>query len=498
MRKRIRLCVTATLAGALLAAASPANAAGTLYSVLHDNSTLAERLVSVDPATAVLTALGAGVSACCGVGSATTIDPTGHVFYFVGTTTADPSTPRLFQFDTQTGAQLPSSGVALSSSNSYNFIEFSGGSLYGLVRPGLTSTEQLVTINPTTGALTNIGSAISNCCSLQSASSALGNGQLYFVGSLTTDAVGVVRLFAIGLATGAITSNPTLDSSNSYIHLGFDPDTNTVYAMLHDTSPAEKVASIDPSTGTLTLIGSATANCCSTSGTAAYDPTSNVFYLTGGFSTDSGAIRLLGFSTATGANVSSPLWPTGNNYNLLEFAPAPAAAPSVTGNKTVSGSFHEGGTVVYSVTLNNGGTAAQGDNPGNEFTDTLPADLTLTSATATSGIATTVANTVTWNGTIGVGGSVTLTIQATVNVGTLGHTISNQGGIAFDSDGNGTNDAAAVTDDPSIAGAADPTSFVVAALPVSAIPTLSTTALALLALLLTGAALNALPHRLRR
>jgi len=38
--------------------------------------------------------------------------------------------------------------------------------------------------------------------------------------------------------------------------------------------------------------------------------------------------------------------------------------------------------VTYTVVLTNSGPGAQGDNPGNEFTDVLPAGLTLVSATA--------------------------------------------------------------------------------------------------------------------
>ena len=66
-----------------------------------------------------------------------------------------------------------------------------------------------------------------------------------------------------------------------------------------------------------------------------------------------------------------------------------------------------GGTVTYTVTLTNTGPGAQGDNPGNEFTDVLPAHLALVSATATSGtaVANVGTNTVTWNGSIPAGGS---------------------------------------------------------------------------------------------
>ena len=68
----------------------------------------------------------------------------------------------------------------------------------------------------------------------------------------------------------------------------------------------------------------------------------------------------------------------------------------------MTGTFQVGGTVTYTVVLTNNGTGNQADNAGNEFTDVLPAGLTLVSATATSGtaVATVGTNTVTWNGSL--------------------------------------------------------------------------------------------------
>ena len=139
---------------------------------------------------------------------------------------------------------------------------------------------------------------------------------------------------------------------------------------------------------------------------------------------------------------------------------SPAA---ITATKTVSGTFGVGSTATYTVTLSNSAASAQLDNPGNEFTDVLPAGLTLVSASASSGtaVATVGSNTVTWNGSVPGNGSVTITITATVNAGTEGTTISNQGSVAFDADGNGSNESTALTDNPSVAGTANPTSFVV-------------------------------------
>jgi len=134
---------------------------------------------------------------------------------------------------------------------------------------------------------------------------------------------------------------------------------------------------------------------------------------------------------------------------------------TVTATKTVAGTFRVGNTVTYTVVLSNSSASAQLDNPGHEFTDALPAGLTLVSATATSGTAAMSGNTATWDGVIPAGGSVTVTITATINAGTAGTTISNQGTASFDADGNGTNESSALTDDPGVAGASNPTSFLV-------------------------------------
>jgi hypothetical protein len=140
--------------------------------------------------------------------------------------------------------------------------------------------------------------------------------------------------------------------------------------------------------------------------------------------------------------------------------PSPA---NVSGSKMVSGTFAPVSTVTYSIVLSNNSGAPQLDNAGNEFTDVLSSSLTLVSANASSGsaMATVGTNTVAWNGSIAGSGSVTITIAATIKNVPDATTVSNQGMISYDADGNGTNEASRVTDDPSKAGASDPTSFTV-------------------------------------
>jgi uncharacterized repeat protein (TIGR01451 family) len=161
----------------------------------------------------------------------------------------------------------------------------------------------------------------------------------------------------------------------------------------------------------------------------------------------------------------------------------------VYGTKTVSGGAHTpGSALTYTIVLHNNGDTAQPDNLGAELTDVLPAGLTLVSATATSGVATVdvPTRTVTWNGGIPAGGSVTITINATIDANVApGTTLSNQGTIAIDSDASGSNESTRPTDDPAAGGASDPTTFQVQGGSVPPpIPTLDEAGLMLLALLL--------------
>lgn len=186
---------------------------------------------------------------------------------------------------------------------------------------------------------------------------------------------------------------------------------------------------------------------------------------------------------------------SGRSNSLVASTTTQVLSPaSLSATKTVSGSFLPGGAVTYTVVLTNSSASAQSDNPGAEFADILPAQLNLVSATATSGtaVATPATNTVTWNGSIPGNGSVTITIQATAKSKlNIGSTVTNQGSVAYDADGNGTNEASANTDDPAMSGAANPTSFVIGAATVVAVPVLDEKSLAFLALLLAlgGAAL---------
>jgi hypothetical protein len=141
-----------------------------------------------------------------------------------------------------------------------------------------------------------------------------------------------------------------------------------------------------------------------------------------------------------------------------------ASAASLSATKRVAGAFVPNGTLTYTVRITNAGPSTQLDNPGAEMTDVLPPELDLLGATASSGTATvdTPSRTVTWNGSLAAGASVDVVISARINaLGSPGTRIANQATLAFDADGNGSNEASAVSDDPNTGAVGDPTAGVV-------------------------------------
>lgn len=180
-------------------------------------------------------------------------------------------------------------------------------------------------------------------------------------------------------------------------------------------------------------------------------------------------------------------------------APSGVGGPVVSATKAVIGAttFEPGDSVFYNIVLTNNGGSTQLDNPGDEFSDVLPIGLTLVNATATSGTIATLGNTVTWNGSIASsGGFFSISIEAVIDAGTAGQTLSNQGAYIYDADGDGTNETPGVTDDPTVPGGADPTDITVGQLPsIAEIPTLSGAGFAALALLLAGVAMAILRRK---
>nr|MDP9122676.1 DUF11 domain-containing protein [Acidobacteriota bacterium] len=239
----------------------------------------------------------------------------------------------------------------------------------------------------------------------------------------------------------------------------------------------------------------------STASTGVFNPATGMWTLSsmakGGTATlgvTINAPNMAGTLTNNGTAGSSTADP--NNANNSASASTKVLSPSVvTATKSVSGNLVPGGQATYTVVLTNTGSFTQQDNPGDELVDVLPPSLLLKSAGATTGTASAnpATNTVTWNGSIPAGGTVTITIQATIAGDAGGQRISNQATVHYDINGDGGNAGQALSNDPKAGAGSNPTVFAVPG--VAQIPTLSEVGLAMLMAGLAGAALLLLRRR---
>ena len=133
------------------------------------------------------------------------------------------------------------------------------------------------------------------------------------------------------------------------------------------------------------------------------------------------------------------------------------ALPSIKALKTwqdANGSrslLHPGDKIHYVITISNSGNMDQGDNPGDEFVDPLPNNVTFIpgSIFASSGKAEYSNGKIIWNGEIPAKSSVLISYDVQVDPSIKETTIiSNQGEVHWDSDGDNKNDAIELTDDP--------------------------------------------------
>ncbi len=283
-----------------------------------------------------------------------------------------------------------------------------------------------------------------------------------------TDTLGAVADLSI-TKTDSVTSVVAGSSTTYTIVASNAGPSNVTGATVTDTFPAEETCS-------WTCAG-AGGGTCTASGSGNIADTVNL--PAGGSVSYTAACAVSATATGPLSNTASVAAPAGVSDptpgdNTATDVDTVTAAPTVrlAATKTVAstgGSYTPGSAITYTVVINNTGTAAQTDNTGDEFTDTLPVGLTLVSATSTSGTTSTTGNVVHWNGALPAGGSVTITINATINSTARG-AISNQGTVFFDADVNGSNESSAVTDDPALGGGTDPTIFTVAGLPAVIVP----------------------------
>jgi uncharacterized repeat protein (TIGR01451 family) len=303
------------------------------------------------------------------------------------------------------------------------------------------------------------------------------------------DTLGATADLSITKTDGVTTATAGGSVTYTIVASNAGPSTATG-ATVADTFPASL-------TCTWTCVG-AGGGACTASGSGNVNDTVNL--PAGGSVTYTATCTLSVAATGTLSNTATVTAPPGvtdptpgNNSATDSDTVQSAPGAVVSGTKTVSaGPYTVGSTITYTITLTNSGPGAQADNPGNELTDVLPSTLALVSASSPA-VANVGTNTVTFNGAIPAGGTVTFTITATILPAAVGATVSNQATISYDANGDLVNEATAQTDDPAAAGTGNPTTITVGG--VVAIPTLSNLGLLLLSLALAVLALALMKRR---
>ena len=257
-------------------------------------------------------------------------------------------------------------------------------------------------------------------------------------------------LIQIDMTTGAHVPNafgagldyvpiPPIGGNTITDDIAVDPITGIMYATVNGGGVTDRLIRINKLTGATTDISAITVPDIEGLGT---DPTGQLW----GTSGTQGILYEINKATGVGSNGRAI-----NNGGDYEAVDCFAFSPTVTADLNVGKSVDEptpaeGGTVNYTVTVTNAGP---GPATVVQLTDLLPSGVTLVSAMPGQG--TYDSATGDWYvGTVPVGGNATLVLQAEVDAGAGGTTITNIASVEFlsQNDPNSSNDVATVDINP--------------------------------------------------
>jgi hypothetical protein len=182
-----------------------------LYALQTPTATSSKRVVVLDTATGAPAAVSGNLATAIGMPSgATTLDPSGNRFFFVGTQDAE-TTQRIYSVDTVTGALLGSPTII---GDVITGLEYDDAAavLYGLRTPP-DGGKQVVTLDPATGATTNVSANIAPSLGMASGVTGLdaAGDRFFFVATPNSETDS--RIYTVDTASGALLSNPTIAGS---------------------------------------------------------------------------------------------------------------------------------------------------------------------------------------------------------------------------------------------------------------------------------------------
>ena len=254
-------------------------------------------------------------------------------------------------------------------------------------------------------------------------------------------------LLQINMATGAHIPN-AFGAGVDYVEIvpvfsntivddiAIDPTTGIMYAVTNSGGSTDRLARVNKATGATTNVALITVPDIEGLGT---DPTGQLW----GTSGTQGILYEISKTTGVGSNGRTIN--NGSDYESVDcFALSPTVVADLNLGKTVNDSTPaEGGAVTYTVTVSNAGP---GVATVVQVMDQLPAGVTLLTATPGQGTYDSLAGG--WYvGSLTAGGSASLVLQALVDAGTGGTTITNTASVEFLSqiDPNPLNDSASVS-----------------------------------------------------
>ena len=305
------------------------------------------------------------------------------------------------------------------------------GVLYG------ANAGRLGTLSTTTGVFTALPSPFGT------GNGALGNITFNDVDGLTYDATtgvlygserqsGTDVLIQINMTTGAHVAGAFNGGADDYVpmppisgnsltdDIAVDPTTGVMYAAVNSGGSTDRLITINKDTGATTDVALITVPDIEGLGT---DPTGQLW----GTSGTQGILYELDKVTGIGSN-GRPI-NNGSDYESIDcygFSPSVIADLGVT--KTVDDAAPvESDTVIYTVTATNTGP---GVATVVQLSDVLPAGVSFVSAVPSQG--TYDSSTGAWFvGTLNSGNNATLDVQASVDLGTVGTTITNTASVTF-------------------------------------------------------------------
>jgi hypothetical protein len=246
------------------------------------------------------------------------------------------TTDRVMTFNTQTGAATASAPITTTVAVNYLAFDPPSGQLLALVSTVAPQTLQAARINPATGELTLLGSAVGGCCGLLAFDAAYDPATRRLFVVVQPDAAEPrPRLFTFSGADGALLGNVPVTGELEIDHLAYDTAGGTLWALVYDpTANAQRLAAIDAATGAVTPRGPGAADCCARLVTdVALDGANGVLVAPMVDTSDplvDDVPTLLRFLLATGVVVGRA--PVDPNYTLHYLAQEPSAGtgPTIT------------------------------------------------------------------------------------------------------------------------------------------------------------------------